>query len=345
MKKPSLIKRIFNPFSISYIDLVDLAENNRARLVVVCPLVFLFGLSTLILTLFLYHENIQKELSKICYYGFYTISGLCSFIYSIKIKNCPKEKAVFLKNLPLYLLYYETLLAVLYVSLYVNQIFNGFVILCLVFCIMMNLFSVSPLLFLIGQLMILPFLSPAIYTQYHISGLLNSYLLTVVFFFMVLYKRSSEKKIITFANKQKNSLTAKTFGNFTLIYDNKVVKFSRTKSNELIGYLIYKNGSSVNTKELISVLWGDRADSARYGNNFRNLVVDIKHTLNDLEIQEFFITEYNNFRINPKVVKCDYYDFLAGDKEAAKNFTGEFMSQYSWAEDATAFLEMKALKK
>ena len=102
---------------------------------------------------------------------------------------------------------------------------------------------------------------------------------------------------------------------------------------------IYK----LKTKELISVLWGDYADSARYGASLRNLIVDIKHSLAELEIQQFFIAEYNNFRINPEAIKCDYYDFLAGDSNAVKNFAGEFMSQYTWAEEAAGFLERKIL--
>ena len=93
------------------------------------------------------------------------------------------------------------------------------------------------------------------------------------------------------------------------------------------------------------MLWGDHADSSRYGSNFRNLIVDIKHTMNELEIQDFFIAEYNNFRINPEVIKCDYYDFLEGDPTALKSFAGEFMSQYSWSEEVVGFLEQKALKK
>ena len=112
-----------------------------------------------------------------------------------------------------------------------------------------------------------------------------------------------------------------------------------------MGYLIYKKGSSVKTKELISVLYGADADSARYGSNLRNLIVDIKHTLGELQIQNFFIAEYNNFRINPEVIKCDYYDFLDGDPSAIKSFAGEFMNQFSWAEESVSFLEQKALNK
>ena len=142
---------------------------------------------------------------------------------------------------------------------------------------------------------------------------------------------------------QKKKLEVKTFGNFTPLYDKNVIKFSRSKSPELLAYLVYKNGSSVNTKELLSVLYGDYADSARYGASLRLLISDIKHSLSELEIQNFFIAEYNNFRINPEVVQCDYYDLLAGDPKAVKSFTGEFMSQYSWAEDALDFLEKKAV--
>ena len=144
--------------------------------------------------------------------------------------------------------------------------------------------------------------------------------------------------------KQKQNLEAKTFGNFTLLYNNTVIKFSRSKSQELLAYLIYKNGSSVKTKELITALYGRDADTARYGASIRNLIVDIKHTLTDLDIQNFFITEYNNFRINPEVIKCDYYDFLEGDSQAIKSFAGEFMSQFNWAKDVTVFMEYKVLK-
>ena len=134
----------------------------------------------------------------------------------------------------------------------------------------------------------------------------------------------------------------RTFGNFTPLYDGNVIKFSRAKSPELLAYLIYKGGSSANTRELISVLYGEHADSASYGANLRLLISDIRHTFTELEVQNFFITEYNNFRINPEVVYCDYYDFLAGDPQSVKTFSGEFMSQYSWAEDKIAFLEKKA---
>ena len=62
-----------------------------------------------------------------------------------------------------------------------------------------------------------------------------------------------------------------------------------------MGYLIYKNGSSANTKELISVLWGEKTTSKQYGSNLRNLIVDIKQTMQKLNIQNFWTENIAGF--------------------------------------------------
>ena len=58
-------------------------------------------------------------------------------------------------------------------------------------------------------------------------------------FCVSLYKRHYEKKLIHLLKKQKSALEAKTFGNFTLTFEGKVIGFSRSKSEELMAYLIY----------------------------------------------------------------------------------------------------------
>lgn len=206
-------------------------------------------------------------------------------------------------------------------------------------------FTFSPIFFFIAILIEVILFIPGVYKNFGATGLFDTIMAAILMHSFSLYKRFNEKQLILMLRKQKQSLVAKTFGNFTLLYDNKGIKFSRTKSLELLAYLIYKNGSSVQTKELINVLWGDHADSARYGSSLRNLIVDVKHSLSELDIQNFFISEYNNFRINPEAINCDYYDFLTGNTQVLKKFTGEFMSQYSWAEETAGFLEMKVLKK
>ena len=111
------------------------------------------------------------------------------------------------------------------------------------------------MLFLIGLTISIGLMTPGLYHSFMAKGLTDAIGATLLMFWLSLLKRRTEKKHIQFLKKQKQSLEAKTFGNFTLMYENKVVKFSRTKSDELLGYLIYKKGSSVKTKELISILW------------------------------------------------------------------------------------------
>ena len=325
-------------------DLADSAETNRLHILLASPLLFAFGLGDLIVIFSFHFHNLQDYISSIIYFGFFTIASAITYIYCRWAKKANRKKSYYLKTIPFYLIFSVGLSASVYNFYILGQPFNGVLTYVLTGLIALMAFSFSPLFFFAAIVLGVAFLIPGVYKNFGVTGLLDTILAVVLLHVFSLYKRFREKKYILMLKKQKQSLEAKTFGNFTLLYENKVVKFSRSKSPELLAYLIYKKGSSVQTKELLSVLWGDYADSSRYGSSLRNLIVDIKHSLNELEIQNFFITEYNNFRINPEAIRCDYYDFLAGDSAAIKAFAGEFMSQFSWAEETTGFLEMKAVK-
>ena len=340
----NLIEKYKNRYVIPYLDLADAGESNRIIVHIASFMLFIFSVFCLTLFAITLYPNFLQYKNRFIYYTVFLIFSIYAFFASRQGKEIERKKAYLKKTLPFYVL--ETvILADAIFTVKVGFAFNGFIVFCITAFIALCTCSFSPLVFLFGIVITMGFMTPDLIENFGTSGYLNTLITAVLMFCLSLYKRRIEKRQIMFLKKQKQSLEAKTFGNFTLMYENKVVKFTRTKSEELIGYLIYKNGSSVKTKELVSVLYGDNADSVKSAANFRNLVVDVKHTLDELEIQNFFIAEYNNFRINPEVVKCDYYDFLAGEPSAIKRYAGEFMSQYSWAEETTGFLEQKALKK
>ncbi len=340
-----LIEKYKRRYYIPYLDLADAGESNRIVIHITSILLFLFGLITITCSIIMHHKELLKYKISLIYFGLFIIIGTYGFLATRQKKSVERSKEYVRKTIPFYVVMYTAFGVGLYNFYILGQHFNGFLIFCLTAFVALCTCSFSPMLFLIGLTISIGLMTPGLYHSFMAKGLTDAIGATLLMFWLSLLKRRTEKKHIQFLKKQKQSLEAKTFGNFTLMYENKVVKFSRTKSDELLGYLIYKKGSSVKTKELISILWGEHADSARYGSSVRNLIVDIKHTLGELQIQNFFIAEYNNFRINPEVIKCDYYDFLNGEKSAIHSFSGEFMSQYSWAEDAAAFLEQKALKK
>ena len=326
-----------------YISPLDLAESAEAsRFLYFCvDIFFLISLAFMFSLFGIIHLSFEEH--KVIY-GFYilcTINTLLSFATSIIFKKATREKAYILKKIPIYIEFLSGMLMTVYMF-YLYSYFIGTVI--FFFSVMLFLtvsYMSGPLFIILLAETIL--LSPGIYKNFSLVGLICFFILIIMLVFYTLYKRYKEKQFLESIKMQKKSLEVKTFGNFTPLYDKKVIKFNRSKSPELLAYLVYKNGSSVNTKELITVLYGEHADSSRYGASLRLLISDIKHSFSELGIQNFFITEYNNFRINPEVVQCDYYDFLAGEPKAIKSFTGEFMSQYSWAEDALDFLERKAV--
>ena len=344
-----MLKKIKDNYSeryvISKLDLADSAETNRLHMLVVSPFLFLLGLMGFTILFINKPQSFQQSLTSIIYFGSFTLISIFDFIYSSFVKDIERHKAYKWKTAPFYITFYMAEGAALYNFYFLDQPFNGFLTFSLTGFIALCAFSFSPFPFLLGITICMGCMSPGIYSNFGFTGLFDAICSGILMFCLSLYKRRTEKNYIIILKKQKQNLEAKTFGNFTLFYEDKVIKFSRSKSNELMGYLIYKYGSTVNTKELITVLWGEHADSAHYGGSLRNLIVDIKHSLSELNIQNFFISEYNSFRINPESIICDYYDFLAGDQKTIQSFTGEFMSQYEWAKEVADFLSKKALQK
>lgn len=338
------LKELYNKYYyISPLDLADFAETNRSRNAFWC-LLCLFAYIALFFLLGI--PFLDFGLDRNLYIVFLCISladVLCSRLISRAVKNVGREKAWFIKNIPVYVVFVWGMSGSSYVFYCLQNHFFGIMHFFGAISIMFVVFHLVPPAFLIIFLAGAGALLPGIYRSFGYIEAASFSVVALLTVHLSLYKRYTEKQYLSLLKRQKKVFEAKTFGNFTLLHEGKTVKFSRSKTAELVAYLICKNGSSANTKELLCALYGEYADSAHYGSSLRVLISDAKKTFAELEIQKFFTAEYNNFRINPEAVKCDYYDFLAGDPAAQKRYAGEFMSQYSWAEETAAFLERKAL--
>ena len=125
--------------------------------------------------------------------------------------------------------------------------------------------------------------------------------------------------------KSEKKIQVKCFGNFDVFHDGEPVRFSYSKSKEVFAYLIDKEGSSVNINELNAVLWEE--DHPSY---LRNLIADIKTTLESLGCENIFIKKHNACYIDVSKVDCDAYEYKKGNPDAIRLYRGEYMSQYSW---------------
>ena len=130
------------------------------------------------------------------------------------------------------------------------------------------------------------------------------------------------------------------FGNFEVFSaDGEPVKFSRTKAKELFAYLVYRRGSSCSTRELAAVLFEDNEFSAKQMLYLQKIVSSMMQTLREHNAATVVHKTYNAIALNDETVDCDYYRFLKMDVPSINTYTGEFMTQYSWAEFVAGYLD------
>ena len=135
-------------------------------------------------------------------------------------------------------------------------------------------------------------------------------------------------------------LRIRCFGNFEVFtVDGEPVKFNRTKAKELFAYLVYRRGSSCTTRELAAVLFEDNEYSTRQMLYLQKIVSSMMQTLREYRAAGVVHKTYNAISLNDEAVDCDYYRFLKMDVPSINAYTGEFMTQYSWAEFVAGYLD------
>ncbi|MBR1675434.1 MAG: response regulator [Eubacterium sp.] len=133
------------------------------------------------------------------------------------------------------------------------------------------------------------------------------------------------------APKPSSHIVAKTFGEFDLFVDGKIVTFKRAKAKELLAYLIDRQGGSITRTAAFSVLWEDREYDRTMQKQLDVVVRSLRDTLQEYGIGELLSIERGSMMIKDEMLDCDMYRFIKGDVEAINSFRGEYMNSYSWA--------------
>ena len=133
-------------------------------------------------------------------------------------------------------------------------------------------------------------------------------------------------------------LTIKCFGNFEVLHNGEILHFKRKKAKELLAVLVDRNGAGMTAKQLCAILFPDDTDDAKNAAYLRQLVLDLKNTLKAIRAEDVLRHDTPYYRVDTNLVKCDYLNFLETGKP---EFRGEYMTQYSWAEETCAMLQFK----
>ena len=130
----------------------------------------------------------------------------------------------------------------------------------------------------------------------------------------------------------KSKVFVRTFGDFDVFVDGRVVaNFGRSKSKEVLAYLVSKRGGTANKQELIAVLFGDKYTPSTQ-DYFKKVFRLLMDTLKDHGIENIIVKGYNEYAVNVNAFACDLYDYDKGLPQAINAYKGEFMAQYEWAE-------------
>lgn len=139
--------------------------------------------------------------------------------------------------------------------------------------------------------------------------------------------------------KQKEKLlSVKCFGNFEVYAKDEKLIFKRLKTKELFAFLVDRNGAGMTAKQICAVLFPDDFDDSKNSAYLRQLVLDLKNTLKTVGAEKVLCHETPCYSIDPTLLKCDYFSYLEKGKP---EFYGEYMTQYSWAEETCALLQFK----
>lgn len=133
---------------------------------------------------------------------------------------------------------------------------------------------------------------------------------------------------------KKSGITVTTFGNFDIYKNGQSIHFARSKAKEVLAFLVDRRGAGVTKKELAAVIFEDREYTRTTQDYINKVVRELDKALREAGASEILIKKINYYAVDTTKFSCDMYDYIKGLPEALNAFRGEYMMQYSWAEDS-----------
>lgn len=189
-------------------------------------------------------------------------------------------------------------------------------------------------------------ISTATITKYPFTAIIQSDDANAAVNVLLTAKEISRASVLDNSRVQKDNCPVyiQTFGKFEVYLYGKCAYFKSKKAKEMLAYYVHSNGDYINSDEMISILWPDRPNDINTQNLHSKMRFSLKKVLDELGVDShFYIIDRLAARVDPNYFRCDLYEALNGDLSAINMFRGEYMSQYSWAEEKLSWLETNLL--
>jgi len=147
------------------------------------------------------------------------------------------------------------------------------------------------------------------------------------------------ERVRLLGRRQKKRVQVRTFGRFDLFIDEQPVVFSNAKAKELLAICVDRKGGIVTMEEAIDKLREDSLLTENVKARYRKAVSYLNALFLEYKLPGVFVSGYGTCRIDMEKVGCDYYEFLEAEEKPM--FFGQYMYEYSWAEETAATLDMQ----
>lgn len=141
------------------------------------------------------------------------------------------------------------------------------------------------------------------------------------------------KRCIQSSKEAQHSIFVQCLGDFQVYYNGNPIIFSSKKAKELFALLVDRKGAIISSVEAIELLWEGRKIDKRAQSLYRVVLSRLIRTFMNIGITDIVKRTYGGCYVDITKFKCDYYNLIKKDSPLLSNFYGEYMSQYSWAED------------
>ena len=136
----------------------------------------------------------------------------------------------------------------------------------------------------------------------------------------------------------RQRVSIRTFGHFDVFVDGEPVVFHYEKSKEMLAVLVDRNGGYVSNPYFISCLWESEPYSEKIQGRCRQAAHRLMETLKQYGIEHIVEKSEGKRRLVPELVDCDYYNYVKGLRIPGQQFSGSYMSDYSWGEETLSGL-------
>lgn len=139
-------------------------------------------------------------------------------------------------------------------------------------------------------------------------------------------------KVKRLAGRLQKRVLVRTFGEFDIFIDGRLIEFTNRKAKELFAVCI-DIGGEVTMKRIIDLLWEDRNYDNKVKCLYRKAVAHLNAVFRSHGVEYIFCSGRGKCYVNRQELSCDYYEVLEGKNINETLFDGGYMSNYSWGEE------------